>query len=385
MSKQQSLTDQPLRILHSEAAVSFGGQEHRILKEMLAMRERGHHIELACRPEAQLVERMRALGFTVHTVPMGGLGNFVRGVLKFRKILKQGRFDVLNTHSRKDTLIAALGARLAGTPLIVRTRHLAAPIGSLLSYSWLPHRISTVSNHVRQMVLEKGVPEYKVRTIYSPVATPETVEQSTLRQELHLSDSAIVVICVAVMRQKKGHIFLINTMLPLFEKYPDLHLVLVGAGSPTYEQVVAFIKEKKVENRVHLMGYRKDVPNLLAGSDIFALATEQEASGTVYVEAQMSGLPVIGTDVGGVSEMFRDGETGILVPGKDRKALENALERLIADPALRQKMSEAAHQWLYDEGGFSTEKLALDTEIAYRIWLAERSGKTGSYTQPRSQ
>ena len=385
MSHQQSLTDQPLKILHSEAAVSFGGQEHRILKEMLAMRERGHHIELACRPEAQLVERMRALGFTVHTVPMGGLGNFVRGVLKFRKILKQGKFDVLNTHSRKDTLIAALGARLARTPLIVRTRHLAAPIGSLLSYSWLPHRISTVSNHVRNMVLEKGVPEHKVRTIYSPVATPEPVEQSTLRQELSLSNSAVVVICVAVMRQKKGHVFLIDTMLPLFEKYPDLHLVLVGAGSPTYEQVVAFIKEKKVASRVHLMGYRKDVPNLLAGSDIFALATEQEASGTVYVEAQMSGLPVIGTDVGGVAEMFKDGETGILVPGKDREALGNALERLIADPALRQKMSAAAHQWLYDEGGFSTEKLALDTETAYRIWLAERSGKTGSYTQPRSQ
>lgn len=111
MSKQQSLTDQPLRILHSEAAVSFGGQEHRILKEMLAMRERGHHIELACRPEAQLVERMRALGFTVHTVPMGGLGNFVRGVLKFRKILKQGRFDVLNTHSRKDTADSGLGCQ----------------------------------------------------------------------------------------------------------------------------------------------------------------------------------------------------------------------------------------------------------------------------------
>ncbi len=385
MSNTKPVTDQPLRILHAEAAVSFGGQEHRILKEMLAMRERGHHIELACRPEAQLVERMRDLGFAVHTVPMGGLGNFVRGVMAFRKILKQGKFDVLNTHSRKDTLIAALGARLARTPLIVRTRHLAAPIGSLLSYTWLPHRVSTVSNHVKSMVLEKGVPEYKVKTIYSPVATPAPVKQSTLRQELNLPATAVVVICVAVMRQKKGHVFLINTMLPLFEKYSDLHLVLVGAGSPTYEQVTAFIKEKNVEDRVHLMGYRKDVPNLLAGSDIFALATEQEASGTVYVEAQMSGLPVIGTDVGGVSEMFKDGETGILVPSKDRTALENALERLISDAGLRQEMSQAGHLWLYDEGGFSTEKLALDTESAYRIWLAEREGKASRYIQPRSQ
>ncbi|NLY64679.1 MAG: glycosyltransferase family 4 protein [Alcaligenaceae bacterium] len=375
MNKKKTAEQKPLKVLHSEAAVAFGGQEHRIFKEMIAMRERGHHIELACRPEAQLVERMRDQGFTVHTVPMGGVGNFIKGVFKFREILKQGQFDVLNTHSRKDTLIAALGAHLAGTPLIVRTRHLAAPIGSLLSYTWLPHRVATVSNHVKNMVHEKGVPGYKVKTIYSPVQKPDPVEHSSLRQELGLPETAIVVICVAVMRQKKGHVFLIDTMLPLFEKYPDLHLVLVGAGSPTYEQVQAFVQKNRVEDRVHLMGYRKDVPNLLAGSDIFALATEQEASGTVYVEAQMSGLPVIGTDVGGVSEMFKNGETGFLVPSKDRAALAEALERLIADPALRQKMSVAAHQWLYDEGVFSTEKLAIDTEAAYREWLAERAGK----------
>ncbi len=156
---------------------------------------------------------------------------------------------------------------------------------------------------------------------------------STLRDELGLSDSAIVVICVAVMREKKGHVFLINSMKPLFERYSDLHLVLVGAGSPTFEKVHKHIADSGLQARVHLMGYRKDVPNLLAGSDIFALATEQEASGTVYVEAQMSGLPVVGTNVGGVAEMLKDGETGILVPLHDAAALTLALDKLIQDPA----------------------------------------------------
>lgn len=366
-------TARPLRIVHSEAAVSFGGQEHRIFKEMRAMRKRGHHMELICRPEAQLVARMRDEGFVVHTVTMGGIINFVKGVAAIRRILKQGRFDVLNTHSRKDTLIAALAGRLAGTPLIVRTRHLAIPIGSLLSYTWLPHKVATVSNHVRQMVLDKGVAPEKVATIYSPVEPPAPVAQSTLRTELGLSSSAIVVICVAVMREKKGHLFLIDSMKALFERYPDLHLVLVGAGSPTFEKVQKHIADSDLQQRVHLMGYRKDVPNLLAGSDIFALATEQEASGTVYVEAQMSGLPVVGTDVGGVSEMLRDGETGILVPLHDAAALTQALERLIQNPSLRTQMSQAAHKWLYDEAVFSPEMLAINTEAAYCKWLDEKS------------
>src|SRR3546814_19065585 len=92
----------PLRIIHSEAAVSFGGQEHRIFKEMLAMRERGHHLELVCQPQAQLVGRLRGEGFTVHTVPMKGNINFVKGVGKIRTILREGKFDVLNTHSRTE-------------------------------------------------------------------------------------------------------------------------------------------------------------------------------------------------------------------------------------------------------------------------------------------
>ncbi|WP_028357939.1 glycosyltransferase family 4 protein [Brackiella oedipodis] len=374
-------TRRPLKILHSEAARSFGGQEHRIYKEMLAMRKRGHIIELACRPEAQLVERMRAEGFTVHTVTMGGIVNFVKGVFKFRKILKDGQFDVLNTHSRKDTLIAALGARLAGTPLIVRTRHLASKIGSLLSYSWLPHRITTVSDHVRQMVLDKGVPDYKVATIYSPVQQPPHIEHSTLRDELQLDEKATVVICVAVMRPKKGHIFLLETMQPMFAAKPDLHLVLVGNGEPTYTEVKHWVEQHGLQQQVHLMGYRKDIPNLLKGADVFVLATEQEASGTVYVEAQMAGLPVIGTDVGGVSEMMLAGQTGLLVPSKDSAALAQALEQLIENPDLRQKMAAKAHDWLYQEAVFSTEKLALKTEQVYLRWLQQRSNDP-KYRQP---
>src|SRR5690606_11016682 len=126
---------QPLRILHSEAAVAFGGQEHRIFKEMHAMRARGHHIEAVCQPQAQLVPRLREAGFTVHTVPMGGLVKYLKGVVAVRRILREGNYDVVNTHSRIDTLIAGTAGRLAGTPLIVRTRHLASKVGSMLSYT----------------------------------------------------------------------------------------------------------------------------------------------------------------------------------------------------------------------------------------------------------
>ncbi|PJM66844.1 glycosyltransferase family 4 protein [Achromobacter ruhlandii] len=351
-----------MRIVHSEAATSFGGQEGRIFKEMNAMRARGHHLEAICQPTALLAERLSDAGFTVHTLEMDGPVNYLKGVAAIRRILREGRFDVLNTHSRRDTVIA----------LIVRTRHLSNKVGSLWSYTRLPHRVTTVSDHVREHLIERGVPADRVATVYSPIVLPPPVEHSTLREELGLAPDDLVVGCVAVMRATKGHKDLIDAIAPLMATRPKLHLVFVGGGSPVFEQTQAYVAERGLADRIHLMGTRRDVPNLLAGCDLFALATQQEASGTVYVEAQASGLPVIGTDVGGVSEMFRDGETGILVPPKDPAALTAALESLIDDAALRQRMGEAGRKMVWEEGVFSPARLAETTEAVYTRWLAER-------------
>lgn len=360
-----------LRIIHSEAATSFGGQEHRVFKEMVAMRERGHYLEAICQPDAELTERLREAGFVVHTRYMDGAVNIVRGVFAIKKILQAGRFDVLNTHSRQDTLIAAVAGRLASVPLIVRTRHLASPIGSLLTYTWLPHRVSTVSHYVRRQLIARGVPSEHVQAIYTPVVLTPRLGHSSLRDELQLSHDAVLVGCVAVLRPNKGHLELINAMLPLLRTRPKLHLVVAGGGSPVFEQLKAHITHSGLAERVHLLGTRRDVPNVLAGLDIFCLATRQEAMGTAFLEAAASGLPVIGTDVGGVSEMMRPGVTGLLVPLDDALALQNALIQLIDSPELRKKMGQAGHERIHTEGIFNTETLAKRTEGIYGQWLKD--------------
>jgi glycosyltransferase involved in cell wall biosynthesis len=362
-----------LRIIHSEAATSFGGQEHRVFKEMVAMRERGHYLEAVCQSDAELTQRLREAGFVVHTLDMDGAFNIVRDVFALKKILRAGRFDVLNTHSRQDTLIAATAGRLAKVPLIVRTRHLASPVGSLLSYTWLPHRVTTVSHYVRRQLIGRGVPAEHVQAIYTPVVLMPRLEHSTLRDELELSADAILVGCVAVLRPDKGHLELINAMLPLLRTRPKLHLVLAGGGSPGFEQLQAHIAHSDVSDRIHMLGTRRDVPNVLAGLDIFCLATRQEAMGTAFLEAAASGLPVIGTDVGGVCEMMRPGETGLLVPLDDAQALQHALIQLIDSPVLRTKMGQAGYQRVHTEGIFTTETLAKRTECIYDRWLRDLS------------
>jgi glycosyltransferase involved in cell wall biosynthesis len=365
------MSDKPLRIVHSEAATSFGGQENRIFKEMVAMRAQGHYLEAICQPDAQLVTRLREAGFVVHTLAMDGIFNITRGIFTIKRILQQGKFDVLNTHSRQDTIIAAPAARLAATPLIVRTRHLSSKINSLLSYTWLPHRITTVSDYVRKQLLAKGVPPSHIETVYSPIVLPPVPESSTLRGELGLHDSDIVVGCVAVMRPNKGLDILLEAIAPLLRSRTNLHLVLVGAGSPTYERVVQHIADLGLGGQIHLLGTRGDIPNLLVGMDLFALASKEEASGTVFIEAAAYGLAVIGTDVGGVGEMVIDGATGILVAKDDVAGFRQALERLIDSPDLRRQLGQAGFTRVRTEGIFDTEKLSQNTVRVYRQWLAE--------------
>lgn len=362
----------PLRILHSEAATGFGGQENRIFKEMCAMRAHGHHMEALCQPHAQLTQRLRDEGFTVHTLLMDGPVNYARGVVRARRILKAGGFQVLNTHSRRDTLLAGVAARLAGTPLIVRTRHLAVPPGSLLSYTVVPHCVTTVSDYVRRLLVERGAPPDRVATVYSPIPLADPVANSTLRAELGLPADAVVVGCVAVMREKKGHRALIDAMTGLLAR-PGVFLVLVGDGSPTLEHLQAYVGSQGLEHKVLFTGRRNDIPNVLAGFDIFALATEQEASGTVFVEAAAAGLPVVGTDVGGVSEMLQDGVTGVLVPLHDAGALTQALTALVEDSQRRTSMGQAGLRAVHAGGRFTLEGLVRRTESCYERWLEGRT------------
>ncbi|GFN26990.1 glycosyl transferase [Achromobacter denitrificans] len=335
------------------------------------MRERGHYLEAVCQPGAELAERLRAAGFTVHLVPMDGPRNFIRGVASVRRLLGRGRFDVLNTHSRRDTVLAAIAARVAGTPLIVRTRHLAKPVNSLYAYTWLAHRVIAVSAYVRQQVLDGGARPADVAAIHSPVTLPQAREGVCVRRELGLPGNALVVGCVAVMRAEKGHGDLIDAFHRVCPAFPQAHLVLVGDGMPLLERLRAQAAGLGLAQRVHFAGRREDIGDVLKAFDVFALPTQREALGTVFVEAAAMGLPVIGTRVGGVPETLREGVTGLLVPPRDPAALAAALERLLADRELRRRMGDAGRNWIRSQGRFSPEIAASEVEQTYVRWLGE--------------
>ena len=374
----------PLKILHTEAAKGFGGQEIYIYRHMLAMRERGHDVSLLCQPGARLGTIAREAGFTVHDLKMGGLLRLVRGIWSVRRLVRRHGFDVVNTTSRRDSLIAAAGARLGRTPLVVRSRHLMSPVNSLLTYTGLPHRIITVSDFVKRLLVDRGIAAERIG-IVPPMATPprwgmteqgdpwENLQatRAQVRAELGFAERDIVVGCVAVLREPKGHAELLRAMAPLCKTNPDLHLAVVGDGEPVMGRLQALRSELGLERQVHLLGFRSDAHRLMAGFDIFALATHKEASGTVFLEAAQAALPIVSHRVGGVPEMLVEGSNAILTRLGDDAALTGALRLLVDDQERRRQMGRAGWDWIRSAKQFSAAGHGEATENYYLQWLKE--------------
>jgi glycosyltransferase involved in cell wall biosynthesis len=357
-----------LKILHSESSKGWGGQEIRTLKEMVALRECGHTVELICPGDARLGAHSKDLGFAVHHARMRGGGD-MSSMMRVKTLLRRRAFDVLNTHSGHDSLVAGTAARLAGTPLIVRTRHLALPISSLATYTWIPHRVIAVSHFVRRYLISAGVSEKRVQTIYDGIPKPEPIAKSTLRAELGIDPDAMVGCMVAIMRDEKGHEDLISAVRPLFDTHPNLHIVMAGDG-PIFDYIKGIVHSMGLERRIHLLGFRTDVPNIFRGSDFFVLPTHQEALGQAFIEAMAAGLPVIGTHVDGVPELIQNDVNGLLVPPRDPVSLRGAIQRMIDDPALRQRLREESKR--ITERGFTIGDMAYETALFYRRALDER-------------
>lgn len=362
-----------LAVLHTESSLGWGGQENRILNEMLGLRALGHRSVVACQPRAKLGQRAREAGFEVHELRMRNALDLA-AVLGLRRLMRGAGIDVVNTHSGRDTQLAGVAARSLGRgrPRIVRTRHLALPITSRFGYATLPDEVVTVSAFVAAYLRSAGVPAGRLSVVPTGVDLGRYQPDPAgggLRDELGLRPGTPLVGTVAILRFKKGHADLLEAVPAVLASFRDAHFVFAGDG-PQRENLERRIAELALQDRVHLLGLRRDVNNVLQSLDLFVLPTHQEALGTAFIEAAALGLPTVGSRVDGVPEVVADGESGLLVPPQDSAALAAAINQLLGDPARRQAMGRVGRQRV--ETLFSREAMARGMEAVYMRLIAQR-------------
>lgn len=370
------------RVLYITTAAEFGGAPLHVLQVMEYMVKKGHEVGLVAAPEPRLMEGARALGVKLFPNP-----HFVRPIKPWKDFralwpvfhaIKVFNPDLVHAHSTKAGYAARLACALLRKPVIFTAHGWAftegrSPIArKLLALAErlaakVTAKIICVSEHDRQLALRWKVarPEQLV-VIHNGVDPRPFLETdgSPIREELGLNEGPVLTF-VGRLAPPKDPV----TLLSAVKDLPNGVLLIVGDGE-LQPQVERYIAENGLNRRVKLLGERRDVPRILAASDIFVLSSRWEGLPYTIIEAMMAGLPVVATRVGGIPELVEEGVTGYLVPPKDPDALVKAIHKLLGDPSLRHRMGEAGREKALQ--GFALDRMLRETERVYEEVLGNR-------------
>lgn len=289
-----------------------------------------------------------------------------RLVSKLATFMREQRYDIVHTHCAKAGVVGRIAAHRAGVPVVTHTFHLFAwqaesGVGGSLhrraisaakksAYVMLERYTASLSNVLitvceqnrRQATEMRLAPAEKLVTIYSGIELGRYVasrERRELRVELGLDPDRPVVGSIGRLADQKAPLDLVTAAKRVLKERPDAQIVVVGDG-PLAGEVRQAAED---EPRIHLVGYRSDVPNILSAFDVFMQASLWEGLGRAATEAMIMRLPVAATAVDGVPELVEHGVTGLLSKPHDPAELAANVVRLLNDPSAALEMGERGY------------------------------------------
>lgn len=341
---------------------------------MRALRTQGHNVVGVC-AAGDLIAPVRDDGFRVETMPLARSANPARNLRAGRALyafFRRETFDIVHVHTPVAAFVGRLAAARAGVPRIVYTAHgfyfhenmpflrRQAHIGAEWFAGRFTHTLMTQSEEDAATARRLGLcrtgdvlaigngsdPE-----IFRPADNPEA--RAATRAAIGTSDDRTVILMAGRLVAEKGYNELVAAMRDV-----DAELWAVGArlssdhAAGINDTIREIEEDPDLRARIRFLGYRDDMPDLLRAADIFTLPSHREGMPRSIIEAMLTGLPVVATDVRGSREEVIDGETGLLLPVRDAPALARALQALVRDPARRAAFGAAGlvrARELYDE------------------------------------
>ena len=362
-----------LRVMQIAPTLGLGGLERVIITLCNALDpERIEPSVLCLRGQGELAGELISRGIPVLEIEhTPGEADYL-AFRKVARVLREQAIDVIHTHNTQAFLDGALGGLLAGTRTIVHTDH-ARLFPDKLRYmvaehimSHFVHRVVGVSEHTTSNLRRyERIPPRKLTTIPNGVDGDRydvRVDVRAKRRELGLGSSGPVIGIAARFMEQKGIIYMLQALTTLRRSFPDISLVLAGEG-PLEAELRTAARELGVDEHVHFVGMRQDMPELLKVFDMVALPSIWEGLPMILLEAFASGCPVVASDVGGVPAAITHNESGLLIPPREPDRLADAIATVLSDAAVRARLIAGGRKTF--EERYSARAMARQYEALY--------------------
>ncbi|MCM8830195.1 MAG: glycosyltransferase family 4 protein [Candidatus Omnitrophica bacterium] len=338
-----------IKILHTEWSDGFGGQERRVLAEIIGLRQRGYSVSLSCRRNSVIREYAEKYGIRTYLLPFRSLYD-IRSIFLLLRVIKKEMFDIVNTHSSVDSWIGGIAAKLAKVPIIIRTRHLDIPCKRdvLHFIHYLPDMYITCGETMRKNLIEKGkFPSDKIISIPTGISEDFFNVKRDLNAKIKygLDKTSIVITNVGILRKVKGHKTTLQAVKSVVRHFPNAKFLIVGDG-PYRKNLEELTDILGIKQYVIFTGFIDNIPEIYSFADVAILTSWSEGIPQSILQAMAAGVPVVSTEVGGVPEVIKQEKTGLLVKPGDYEALAGCIVRILRNPTFAAALAKNAKEFV---------------------------------------
>jgi glycosyltransferase involved in cell wall biosynthesis len=364
----------PLRVLHVYPKHDyFTGAAIQLRELAWGLRDRGHEIVIATRPSPTWVEKTREARLAHYELPMRSEVD-LRSARALVGVLRRHRIQVVHAHKGRARTLALMAGLCVRIPVLVLHRGVSFrldPFNRLGYATRRVHAIIAVCTSIKRDLIARGIAAHKIEVMYPSVDTDAFhpgIDGDAVRKELGVGPEAFVVTQIG-QRSWKGNDDVIDAVARVVPKAPHVRLLIVGARAP--ERLLTRARERGIAEHLRVLGYRDDIPQILAASDCCIDASWQGLGLTgTLPEALAVGTPVLGSNLEGHPEVVLHGTTGFLFEPRDVAGIADGILALVADPERARAMGRAGRELVLRE--FATRVRVERTEALYRRLLAAR-------------
>ena len=360
-----------MKILYLSNHLNIGGISSYILSLGRGMKARGHEVFVGS-SGGELTERferegIRFLAMPIRTKSEANLPKIFISLFKSLEFIKEKDIDIVHSNSRVTSVLGSLIGYFSGKPHVSTCHGFFKKKLSRRIFPCRGRKVIAISPQVREhLIADLGAKDAEIAVI------PNGVEQERFRpysesfkleakNRLGLKEGPVVGI-IARLSDVKGHAYLLRAMQQVLKEIKGAQLLIVGDGKLKSE-LVGLTRNLNIEESVFFMNAVDDTSKILPVMDVFAFPSVKEGLGLGLMEAMSCGLPVIGSDVGGIKSLIQDGKNGLLVRPQDPQALSEAIVRLLKDRTGAKALGEEAKAFINEN--FSLERMVLQTERVY--------------------